>query len=638
MLCFVIDKNLNMISYLQVENLKKSFGDLVLFEGITFGIDKDQKVALVAKNGTGKTSLFNIIAGKDSQDTGKITFRRNIKIGFLEQTPSLNTNNSIIDEVFHASEDIKDAILEYNQAIETDNRNLLAKSMEKMDHLQAWDYEVRVKQILTKLKIDKYNQQISTLSGGEKKRVALASVLIEEPDLLLLDEPTNHLDLDMIEWLEKYLKNTRSTLLMVTHDRYFLDRVCNEIIEMDNSFIYQYKGNYTYFLKKREERLNAEEAQVEKAKNILRKEEDWMRRMPKARSTKAKYRIDNYYQLKDVAAGGRQEEEMRISVQSSRMGKKIIEIKNLNKKFEDYTILKDFSYNFTRGEKIGIVGDNGTGKSTFLNLITENIPADSGTVDIGQTIVFGYYKQEGIKYKEDQRVIDVVQEIAEVVTLGNGRQMGVKEFLNFFLFPFDMHYTPISKISGGEKRRLYLVTVLMRKPNFLILDEPTNDLDIMTLAVLEEYLSTFDGCIVVVSHDRFFMDQVVDHLFVFRGNGDVKDFPGDYSQYREWLTKVEKEEKKESASEIKKEPARQSVGKASLTGPKIKLSFNEKREFEKLENDIADLENEKANLEKEISSGTLNNDDLIQKSNRIGEIIKLLDEKSDRWLELSEFV
>ncbi|MCK5170301.1 MAG: ABC-F family ATP-binding cassette domain-containing protein [Bacteroidales bacterium] len=634
-----------MISYLQIDNLKKSFGDLVLFEGITFGIDKDRKVALVAKNGTGKTSLFNIIAGKDSQDTGKITFRRDIKIGFLEQNPLLNLNNTIIDEVFHASEDIKNAILEYNQAIETDNRNLLAKSMEKMDHLQAWDYEVKVKQILSKLKIDRYNQQISSLSGGERKRVALASVLIDEPDILLLDEPTNHLDLDMIEWLEKYLKNTRSTLLMVTHDRYFLDRICNEIIEMDNSSIYQYKGNYTYFLKKREERLNAEEAQVEKAKNTLRKEEDWMRRMPKARTTKAKYRIDNYYQLKDVASGGRQEEEMRISVQSSRMGKKIIEVKNLNKKFEDYTIIKNFSYNFTRGEKIGIVGDNGTGKSTFLNLITENITADSGTVDVGQTIVFGYYKQEGIKYKEDQRVIDVVQEIAEVVTLGNGRQMGVKEFLNFFLFSFDMHYTPVSKLSGGEKRRLYLVTVLMRKPNFLILDEPTNDLDIMTLAVLEEYLSTFDGCVVVVSHDRFFMDQVVDHLFVFRGNGVVKDFPGDYSQYREWLTKVEKEEKKESEQGIKKEPARQSAdlsaeqaGKAGLAGTKIKLSFNEKREFEKLENDIADLENEKANLEKEISSGTLNSKDLIQKSNRIGEIIKLLDKKSDRWLELSEFV
>jgi ATP-binding cassette subfamily F protein uup len=464
----------------------------------------------------------------------------------------------------------------------------------------------------------------------------LASVLIEEPDLLLLDEPTNHLDLDMIEWLEKYLKNTKSTLLMVTHDRYFLDRVCNEIIEMDNSFIYTYKGNYTYFVKKREERLHAEEALVEKAKNTLRKEEDWMRRMPKARTTKAKYRIDNYYQLKDVASGGRHDEEMRISVQSSRMGKKIIEVKNLNKKFDELIVLKDFSYNFTRGEKIGIVGDNGTGKTTFLNLITEKIPADSGTVDVGQTIVFGHYKQEGIKYKEDQRVIDVVQEIAEVITLGNGREMGVKEFLNFFLFPYDMHYTTISKLSGGEKRRLYLVTVLMRKPNFLILDEPTNDLDIMTLAVLEEYLSTFDGCVIVVSHDRFFMDQVVDHLFVFRGNGVVKDFPGSYTHYREWLTKIEKEAKKEAV--LKKESVRPVGGKPKVDHPKTKLSFKEKREYEQLETDIDSLESEKGSLETEINSGSLSNDNLIQKSNRIGEIIKLLDEKSDRWLELGEFV
>ena len=620
-----------MISYLQVEDLKKSFGDLVLFEGITFGIDKDQKVALIAKNGTGKTSLLNIIAGKDSQDKGRITFKRDVKVGFLEQNPPLNLNNTIIDEVFHSSVEVKNAILDYNKAIETDNKDLLAKSMEKLDHLQAWDYEVKVKQILTKLKIDRYNQQISTLSGGEKKRVALATVLIEEPDLLLLDEPTNHLDLDMIEWLEKYLKSTRSTLLMVTHDRYFLDRVCNEIIEMDNSQIYQYKGNYTYFIRKREERLANEEALVEKAKNTLRKEEDWMRRMPKARTTKAKYRIDNYYQLKDVAGGGRDEKEMRISVQSSRMGKKIIEIKNLNKKFDDLTVLKDFSYNFTRGEKVGIIGDNGTGKSTFLNLITENIPADSGLVDIGQTIVFGYYKQEGIKYKEDQRIIDVVQEIAEVVTMGDGRQMGVKEFLNFFLFPYDMHYTPISKLSGGEKRRLYLVTVLMRRPNFLILDEPTNDLDIMTLAVLEEYLSTFDGCVIIVSHDRFFMDQVVDHLFVFRGKGEVKDFPGNYSHYREWQIKIEKEVKKESVPTPKK-------GKTKTDKSKAKLSFKEKREYEQLEIDIDNLENEKDSLEKEISSGTLNNDELIEKSNRIGEIIKLLDEKSDRWLELGEFV
>ena len=619
-----------MISYLQVKELKKSFGDLVLFEDITFGIDKDQKVALIAKNGTGKTSLLNIIAGKDSQDKGEITFRRDLKVGFLEQTPPLNNQNTIIDEVFHASEEIKQAILDYNQAIDTNDKNLLSSSIEKMDHLQAWDYDVKVKQILSKLKIDKYNQKIETLSGGERKRVALAAVLIEEPDLLLLDEPTNHLDLDMIEWLENYLKNTKATLLMVTHDRYFLDRVCNEIIEMDNSQIYQHKGNYSYFLKKREERLANEEAMVEKAKNTLRKEEDWMRRMPKARGTKAKYRIDNYFQLKDVASGGRSEDELRISVQSSRMGKKIIEIKNLNKNFDDYTVLKDFSYNFTRGEKVGIVGDNGTGKSTFLNLITENIPADSGTVDIGKTIVFGYYKQEGIKYKEGQRIIDVVQEIAEVVTLGNGREMGVKEFLNFFLFPYDTHYTPVSKLSGGEKRRLYLVTVLMGKPNFLILDEPTNDLDIMTLAVLEEYLSTFDGCVLVVSHDRFFMDQVVDHLFVFRGNGVVKDFPGNYSHYRQWLTSLEKE--KIQKTNVKKEVTKEPKNKV-----KTKLTFNEKREFEQLEVDITQLENEKKSLEEEISSGTLNNDDLIEKSNRIGEIILLLEEKSDRWLELSEF-
>ena len=622
-----------MISYLQVDSLKKSFGDLVLFEDITFGVDKDQKVALIAKNGTGKTSLLNIIAGKGSQDKGKITFKRDLKVGFLEQNPPLNPNNTIIDEVFHASEDIKTAILEYDRALESSIKDDLAQAMEKMDHLQAWDYDVKVKQILTKLKIDKYNQKIETLSGGEKKRVALAYVLIEEPDLLLLDEPTNHLDLDMIEWLENYLKNTRSTLLMVTHDRYFLDRVCNEIIEMDNSQIFTYKGNYSYFIKKREERLVNEEAIVEKAKNTLRKEEDWMRRMPKARGTKAKYRIDNYHQLKDVASGGRTDEEMRISVQSSRMGKKIIEIKNLNKRFDTLQVLKDFSYNFTRGEKVGIVGDNGTGKSTFLNLITENLSADSGTIDVGQTIVFGYYRQEGIKYKEDQRIIDVVQEIAEVVTLGDGRQMGVKEFLNFFLFPYDMHYTPISKLSGGEKRRLYLVTVLMRKPNFLILDEPTNDLDIMTLAVLEEYLASFDGCVVVVSHDRFFMDQVVDHLFVFRGNGVVKDFPGSYTHFREWLTSIEKEEKKALKTSPKKENTEAVKDKV-----KTKLSYKEKREFEDLEKDIANLENEKKQLEQEISSGTLSSDDLVEKSNRIGEIIAVLDEKELRWLELSEFL
>jgi len=620
-----------MINYLQVENLKKSFGDLLLFEDIGFTIEKDQKVALIAKNGTGKTTLFNIITGKDSPDSGKIIYRNDIRFGFLEQNPPLNTKNTILNEVLHSSNNVKEAIIQYEKAINTHDKNSLSKATEQMDLLGAWDYEVKVKQILTKLKIDKYDQLISTLSGGEKKRVALASVLIEEPDLLLLDEPTNHLDLDMIEWLENYLKNTHSTLLMVTHDRYFLDRVCNEIIEMDNSKIYSYKGNYSYFLEKREERINNEESLVERAKNILRKEEDWMRRMPKARTHKAKFRIDNFYQLKDVASQGRNDEQMQINVQASRLGKKILEIEKLSKKFENKPILNNFSYKFTRGEKIGIVGDNGTGKSTFLNLITQSITPDTGTIDVGQTIVYGYYKQEGIQFTENQRVIDVVQEIAEVVSLGGGREMGVKEFLNYFLFPFDMHYTQVSKLSGGEKRRLYLVMVLMRKPNFLILDEPTNDLDIMTLGVLEDYLTTFDGCVLVVSHDRFFMDQVVDHIFIFQGDGNVKDFPGNYSQYREWTLKLEKAQIKESVASTKKE-----VVKTDKT--KTKLSFNEKREYDLLEKEIADLESEKTNLENEINSGNLKTEDLIKKSKRIAEIIQLLDTKTDRWIELSEFI
>ena len=623
-----------MISYLQVEKLKKSFGDLVLFNDITFGIDKDRKVALVAKNGTGKSTLLNIIAGKDSPDEGKVTFRRDLNLGFLEQNPPLNNHNSIIDEVFHASSEIKNAIIEYDRAINSKDENFLSKATEQMEQLQAWDYDVKVKQILTKLKINQYNQLIESLSGGEKKRVALAKVLIEEPDLLLLDEPTNHLDLDMIEWLENYLKDSNSTLLMVTHDRYFLDRVCNEIIEMDNSQIFQYKGNYSYFLKKRNERLKTEVARVEKAKNLLRKEEDWMRRMPKARSHKAKFRIDNYFELKDVASNTRDDDEMQINVESSRMGKKILHIKNLEKRFDDTIILKSFNYNFIRGEKIGIVGDNGTGKSTFLNLLTGKIKPDKGTVDVGKTVVFGFYQQEGIKYNENQRVIDVVQEIAEVVTLGNGKEMSVKEFLNFFLFPYDMHYTPVYKLSGGEKRRLYLVTVLMRKPNFLILDEPTNDLDIMTLAVLEEYLSTFDGCVIIVSHDRYFMDQVVDHLFVFKGDGVVKDFPGNYSHFREWLNKIEQAKKKEISSTFKGKKEKQIKEQPKV---KTKLSFNEKREFEQLEKEIEELETEKQQLEKEISSGQLTSDDLMKKSNRVGEVIQLLDQKSDRWLELSEF-
>lgn len=620
-----------MISYIQVENLKKSFGDLVLFENISFGISKDQKIALIAKNGTGKTTLLNIIAGLDSSDEGKITFRRDIRLGFLQQNPPLNEKNTVFEEIYKSSNNVIDTVKAYNSAIESENKDDLQRAMEDMDRLNAWDYEVKIKQILTRLKIDKFDRKIATLSGGEKKRVALANILIDEPDVLILDEPTNHLDVEMIEWLEMYLKNTKITLFMVTHDRYFLDRVCNEIIEMDQSQIFQYNGNYSYFLRKRAERIHSKELEVGKAKNLLRKEEEWMRRMPKARGTKAKYRKDNYYNLKDVASQKRTENKLEINVQGHRLGKKIIDIEKINKSFGDLKLLNDFSYKFAKNEKIGIVGKNGAGKSTFLNLITNKIEADSGSIEVGETVVFGYYTQQGIKFDDNQRVIDVAKEIADVVSLGDGREMSVKEFLNYFLFPYDMHYNRVEKLSGGERRRLYLMTVLMKKPNFLILDEPTNDLDIMTLGVLESYLATFGGCVIVVSHDRFFMDQVVDHLFVFKGNGEIKDFPGNYSQYRESITALEKDESKKALKPKKEKPK-------NTDQAKKKLSYKEKCEYELLEKEIEELENEKSLLETEISSGELKSDDLNEKSARIGKIIKLLDMKSDRWLELGEFV
>ncbi|MDA3779405.1 MAG: ABC-F family ATP-binding cassette domain-containing protein [Bacteroidales bacterium] len=620
-----------MISYIQVENLKKSFGDLVLFENLNIGISKNQKIALIAKNGTGKTTLLNIISGLDTPDTGNITFRRDIRLGFLQQNPSLNENNTVFEEIYSSSNSIIDTVKAYNRAIESENKADLQKAMEEMDRLNAWDYEVKIKQILTRLKIDKLNQKIATLSGGEKKRVALANILIDQPDVLILDEPTNHLDVDMIEWLEIYLKTTKVTLFMVTHDRYFLDRVCNEIIEMDQSQIFQYNGNYSYFLKKRAERIHALELEVGHAKNLLRKAVEWMRRMPKARGTKAKYRKDSYYNLKDVASQKRNENKLEINVQGHRLGKKIIDIEKLEKSFDDLNILKDFSYKFEKNEKIGIVGKNGAGKSTFLNLITDKIKPDSGSIEIGETVVFGYYTQQGIKFDNDQRIIDIATEIADVVALGDGREMSVKEFLNYFLFPYDMHYNRVEKLSGGEKRRLYLMTVLMKKPNFLILDEPTNDLDIMTLGVLEDYLSSFGGCVIIVSHDRFFMDQVVDHLFVFKGKGVVKDFPGNYSQYRESIVQHEKEKNTKVTKPKKEKPK-------NIEQTKTKLSYKEKREYELLEKEIEELESEKSALEKEISSGELKSDDLIEKSDRIGEIIKLLDSKSDRWLELGEFV
>lgn len=619
-----------MISYLQVENLTKSYGDLILFEDISFTVNKDQKIALVARNGAGKTSLLNIISGKDGPDTGKISFIKDITIGFLEQEPVLDPDKTVIEEIFSSPNEVLSAIRDYELAVKSTDKDLMQKAIDDMDRFKAWDYDVRIKQILTELKVNQYDQPVSQLSGGQRKRLALAAVLINEPDLLILDEPTNHLDLEMIEWLEEYLQNSGCSLLMVTHDRYFLDRICNQIIEIDQGNIYAYRGNYSEYLEKRQERLENEQANVDKAKNLMRKELDWMRRMPKARGTKSKSRIDDFYELKDQASAGRQEKNMNINVQTSRLGKKIIEIKGLSKSFDDKVLIDDFSYTFSRFEKAGIIGDNGSGKTTLLNLISDDLSPDAGTIGVGETIVFGYYRQKGMEFDENQKVIDVVSEIAEVVTLGDGSTLGVSQFLNYFLFPPEVQHTYVYKLSGGEKRRLYLVTVLMRNPNFLILDEPTNDLDIITLNVLEDYLQLFSGCVLIVSHDRFFMDKVVDHLFVFEGEGKIKDFPGNYSQYREKEKLLEKNKKTEEKSE-KRETA-----KTTQTAKPKKLSFNEKRELELLEKEISELEEEKKMLENQMQNAGQNSDKLMESSTRIGKVIELIDEKTMRWMELDE--
>jgi len=613
------------MNYIQVDNLTKSYGDNLLFESITFSVNKDDKIALIAKNGTGKTSLLRIISQLDTADSGNIAYKRDLKIGYLEQDPQMNDEHTVIQEVYSTSNEVLDAIKNYEIAIHSDNQNQIDAAIAKMDALKAWDHEVQIKQILDKLNITDFDKKIGQLSGGQKKRVALASLLIEEPDLYILDEPTNHLDLDMIEWLEGYLKSMKSTLLMVTHDRYFLDRVCNHILEIENKTIHQYKGNYAYFLEKREMRHQNENTQIERARNLLRKELDWMRRMPSARGTKAKSRIDAFYEIKEEASKKVHDTNVKINVKTSRLGKKILELYNLEKSFGDIRILNDFTYLFKRFEKVGIIGPNGSGKSTLLNIIAGIQKIDKGKIDVGETVVFGYYTQDGIQLKNDKRVIDVIQEIGEFVTLGDGKTLGAVQFLNYFLFPKDMHYALVEKLSGGEKRRLYLMTVLMQNPNFLILDEPTNDLDIMTLNVLEEYLQSFQGCVIIVSHDRYFMDKIVEHVFVFEGNGVVKDFPGNYSQFREkQLQKTKEEKPKIKAEKIQKDKPVQK-----------KFSFKEKREYEIIEKEISDLTNEKLTLENEISSGTLNTNDLTEKANRLGEVLKLLEAREERWLELS---
>ena len=618
-----------MITYLQVENLSKYWGELALFDGISFSVSEGQKVAMIAKNGAGKSTLMDIIAGLESPDSGKSSLSNDISIGYLRQNPDLNPEDTVLEAAFNSSGELIQTVKNYENALENHDPKILGDAIERMNVLNAWDFELRIKQILTQLKITDVNQQIKFLSGGQKKRVALAHILIDEPDFLILDEPTNHLDLEMIEWLEKYLEKAKCTLFMVTHDRYFLDRVCNEIIELEDNTIYRYKGNYSYYLEKREERIQSMNAEIDRAKNLFRTELEWLRRMPQARSHKSKYRTENAYILQEKASKRRVEDEVELTVQGKRLGSKILDVKDLSKAFGEIVILDKFSYKFARLEKIGIIGKNGSGKSTVLNMLTGAMQPDSGSIEVGETISFGYYRQDGMTFNPTDRVIDVIKEIAEVVDMGNGNRMSASQFLNYFLFPPDTQYNMVEKLSGGEKRRLYLCTILMRNPNFLILDEPTNDLDIMTLNVLEDYLRNFQGCAIVVSHDRFFMDKIVDHLFVFDGQGQVKDFPGNYSDYRDWIDEKEKEQ-------------RTPEKKGKVTKPKSvkeavrKLNFNEKRELEQLEKDIALLEEEKGIIETAMNSGDCGSEELVIKSQRHGEIKVLLDDKELRWLELSD--
>jgi len=617
------------MNYLQVDHLTKSFGDLVLFSDINFSIDKDQKAAIIARNGAGKSSLLNILAKQDSPDSGNVIFRNDITVGYLEQIPVLNENLTVIENVFESSNQIVGVIKEYEQACSDTDSSRLNLATQAMDLYKAWDFEAKIKQILAQLKIIDFDQKVGELSGGQRKRVALANVLINEPDILILDEPTNHLDLEMIEWLESYLKTSKSTLLMVTHDRYFLDRVCDVILELDDNQMFRYKGNYSYYLAKREERIYNKSMEIEKAKSLFKKEQDWMNRMPQARATKAKYRIDSFYETKELASQKINTDQVQIDLQGARLGKKIIEIHHLSKRFDHVVIVDDFSYNFKRFEKIGIVGENGSGKTTFLNMLTQTEPYDKGTIETGSTVVFGYYTQEGQQFDENKKVIDVVKEIAEEIEVGDGRRLSPLQFLNFFLFTGDMQYSYVNKLSGGEKRRLYLLTVLMRNPNFLILDEPTNDLDILTLNVLEDYLKQFQGCVLIVSHDRFFMDKLVDHLFVFDGDGKVKDFPGNYTQYREWADKQKFDKKKEDKPDkIKKEKVR--------TKLKVKLTFKERIEFEELTKEIDLLEIEKSTIEDHLNNGKYEANEIVEATIRLSSIIKTIEEKSDRWLELSE--
>lgn len=622
-----------MTPILQVENLTKSFGDLVLFQDISFGLSEGQRVGLIAKNGTGKSTLLNILSGKEGYDDGKITFRRDLQVGYLEQDPNYPEHLTVLEACFHHGNTIVQLIKEYERCMETEGHPGLDELLTRMDSEKAWEYEQKAKQILSQLKINDFNQPIKQLSGGQLKRVALANALITEPDLLILDEPTNHLDLDMTEWLEEYLRRSNLTLLMVTHDRYFLDRVCSEIMEIDNRTTYHYKGNYSYYLEKRQERIEAKNVEIERANNLYRTELEWMRRMPQARGHKARYREEAFYELEKVAKQRMDSRNVKLDVKASYIGSKIFEADHLSKAYGDLKILDDFSYIFARYEKMGIVGNNGTGKSTFIKILMGLVKPDSGVLDVGETVRFGYYSQEGLQFDEQMKVIDVVQDIAEVIELGNGKRLTASQFLQHFLFTPETQHSYVYKLSGGERRRLYLCTVLMRNPNFLVLDEPTNDLDIVTLQVLEEYLANFKGCVIVVSHDRYFMDKVVDHLLIFNGQGDIRDFPGNYTHYRDWKDEKQRREREEEKKKVQQIEEKNT--KVRLN-EKRKMSFKERREFEELEKEIANLENEKAEIEIALCSGSLSIDELTEKSKRLPLINDLIDEKTMRWLELSE--
>lgn len=621
------------MNYLSAENVSRNLGERWLFKELTFGILQGEKVALIGSNGCGKSSLLDIISGKVQPDGGVVSIRKDIRVGYLDQNPEFQASKTVLETIFYAENEITQALKNYEVAIETGNDDLLSKSIETLDALNGWDYEAKVKQILGKLGVHDFEKLMGELSGGQQKRVSLAKLLIEEPDFIILDEPTNHLDLDTIEWLEGYLSTSNTTLLLVTHDRYFLDKVCNRIMELSNNQIYKYTGNYAYYLEKKAEREEMEASTLEKNQNLLKKELEWMRRQPKARTTKAQYRIDAFHDLKDKTTGIRKEEKLELSMKSERIGNKIIEINHLSKSFNGVPVIKEFSYTFKRGDKIGIIGRNGAGKSTLLKIITEITKPDMGSVVKGDTIKIGHYSQEGLEFKEGQKVIEVVREIAEFVKMSDGRELSVSAFLTLFLFPPKMQYNYVHKLSGGEKRRLQLLKILVQNPNFLILDEPTNDLDIATLNVLEEFLEAFGGCLLVVSHDRYFMDRIVDHIFAFEGDGYIKDFPGNYTEYRLWKDENTESKTKPVAKKAElPEPEPAAVQKTE----KRKLSFKEQKEFETLEKDIEKLENLKAELTLKLSEGALPHTEINALGIELKKITEELEEKEFRWLELSE--